>query len=65
MLTARVNRIHFYFGTDANGRDLMARTLMAGRISLGIGLLAGFVAVTIGVALRRDGRLPRRARSTM
>jgi len=49
ILTAKVNRIHFYFGTDANGRDLMTRTLMAGRISLGIGLLAGFVAVTIGV----------------
>ena len=49
VLTAKVNRIHFYFGTDANGRDLMTRTLMAGRISLGIGLLAGFVAVTIGV----------------
>jgi oligopeptide transport system permease protein len=49
VLSAKVNRIYFYFGTDANGRDLMTRTLMAGRISLGIGLLAGFVAVTIGV----------------
>ncbi|MCI0737069.1 MAG: ABC transporter permease subunit [Beijerinckiaceae bacterium] len=40
----------FLFGTDANGRDLLTRTLIAGRISLAVGLLATFVALTIGVA---------------
>jgi oligopeptide transport system permease protein len=40
----------FLFGTDANGRDLFTRTLIAGRISLAVGLLASFVALTIGVA---------------
>ncbi len=48
-LTARVERKWFLFGTDANGRDLLARTLVAGRVSLAIGLMAGLVAVVIGV----------------
>ncbi len=48
-LTADIERHTFLFGTDANGRDLMTRTLMAGRISLTIGLLATFVALAIGV----------------
>ncbi|OJJ13623.1 peptide ABC transporter permease [Alphaproteobacteria bacterium AO1-B] len=48
-LTADVNYLHFYFGTDANGRDLMSRTFIAGRVSLTIGLLATVVAITIGV----------------
>jgi oligopeptide transport system permease protein len=40
----------FLFGTDANGRDLLTRTLIAGRVSLAVGLLASFVALVIGVA---------------
>ena len=39
----------FWFGTDANGRDLLTRTLIAGRVSLAIGLLAAGVGVFIGV----------------
>ncbi|WP_116134478.1 ABC transporter permease [Tropicimonas sp. IMCC34043] len=49
VLTARIERHHFLFGTDATGRDLLARTLIAGRISLSIGFLAGLVAMVIGV----------------
>ena len=49
-LAAEIDRKTFLFGTDANGRDLLTRTLIAGRISLMIGLLATFVALTIGVA---------------
>ena len=49
-LAAEIDRETFLFGTDANGRDLLTRTLIAGRISLMIGLLATFVALTIGVA---------------
>jgi oligopeptide transport system permease protein len=41
---------HFLFGTDGNGRDLFTRTLIAGRVSLAIGLLATGVALVIGVA---------------
>ncbi|WP_225026964.1 ABC transporter permease subunit [Xinfangfangia pollutisoli] len=48
-LTARVKQSWFFFGTDQNGRDLLARTLIAGRVSLAIGLMAGLVAVAIGV----------------
>jgi oligopeptide transport system permease protein len=49
-LSADILSLHFLFGTDNNGRDLLTRTLIAGRISLAIGFLAGFVAVVIGVA---------------
>ncbi len=44
-----VTRSYFLFGTDANGRDLLTRTLFGGRISLMIGLLATFVSLIIGV----------------
>ena len=40
----------FLFGTDANGRDLLTRILVAGRISLAVGVLASIVALGIGVA---------------
>ena len=45
----RSKRQHFLFGTDSNGRDLLTRTLIAGRVSLAIGLLATTVAILIGV----------------
>ena len=48
-LQVPVQRRLFLFGTDANGRDLFARTLIAGRVSLAVGLLASFVALAIGV----------------
>ena len=49
VLESKITRLMFLFGTDSNGRDLLARTLVAGRISLLIGLLATLVALFIGV----------------
>jgi oligopeptide transport system permease protein len=48
-IRADIESHRFLFGTDNVGRDLFTRTLIAGRVSLSIGLLAGFVAVVIGV----------------
>src|SRR5262245_66017445 len=38
-----------YLGTDALGRDLLARLLVGGRMSLTIGLVATLVSLVIGV----------------
>ncbi|MEO6004450.1 MAG: ABC transporter permease [Opitutus sp.] len=41
---------HHWLGTDQLGRDLLVRTMMGGRISITVGLVATFVALTIGVS---------------
>ncbi|HEY7765647.1 MAG TPA: ABC transporter permease [Aestuariivirgaceae bacterium] len=41
----------FWFGTDTNGRDQFSRLLFGARTSIVIGVLANFIAVTIGTAL--------------
>lgn len=40
-----------WFGTDGLGRDLLARTLVAARLSLGLALAATLVKVCLGAAL--------------
>jgi oligopeptide transport system permease protein len=49
-LTGKVNRQHFPFGTDGSGRDLLARVMLGGQISLTVGVLASLVSLLIGVA---------------
>ena len=48
-LTGRVDRDTFPFGTDGNGRDLLARIMLGGQISLAVGLLASLVSLVVGV----------------
>jgi oligopeptide transport system permease protein len=40
----------WYFGGDANGRDLFVRTLYGGQVSLTVGFVATFVSLVIGVS---------------
>jgi len=40
--------LEFPFGTDPLGRDLLARTLIGGGISIGVGLAAATVSILIG-----------------
>ena len=42
--------LHFLFGTDTLGRDLLARVLVGGRTSLLVGLAATAVSVVVGVS---------------
>jgi oligopeptide transport system permease protein len=49
VMTTAVRQYQFVFGTDGNGRDMLARILVATRISLAIGILATAVALVIGV----------------
>lgn len=49
-LSSTVEQHYFIFGTDALGRDLLARIFIGVRISLAIGILASIMALALGVA---------------
>ena len=49
IVDAPFESVRFLAGADANGRDLLARTMIAGRISLLVGVLGCAVAASIGV----------------
>lgn len=46
---AQAPTIDHWFGTDELGRDILVRTLIGGRISIGVGFAATSVALVIGV----------------
>jgi len=48
-VTGKVNGQYFLFGTDRNGRDMLARVMVGGQISLLVGIMATVVSLLIGV----------------
>jgi oligopeptide transport system permease protein len=49
VITGQVNGQYFLLGTDRNGRDMLARIMVGGQISLMVGVLATIVSLVIGV----------------
>ena len=49
-IVAAVRPLWLPLGADSNGRDLLARLMLAGRVSLLVGALGSAVALVIGVA---------------
>ena len=47
----RIERLHFYLGTDKYGRDILSRLLIGVRVSLGVGLITVIISLSIGVFL--------------
>jgi oligopeptide transport system permease protein len=52
-LTGQVSREYFLFGTDSNGRDMMARVMLGGQISIAVGLLASLVSLASACSMAR------------
>lgn len=46
-----VNNRHYYLGTDSLGRDLLARIIYGGQVSILIGLIGALASMFIGVVL--------------
>ena len=46
----RESDVTYLMGTDGHGRDLMARIMQGGRVSLGVGFLATLISLIIGVS---------------
>lgn len=49
VLSGQVAQEYFLFGTDNNGRDLLARVMLGGQISIAVGVAASLVSLGIGV----------------
>jgi oligopeptide transport system permease protein len=49
VISGGVNGQYFLFGTDRNGRDMLARIMVGGQVSLLVGIMATIVSLVIGV----------------
>jgi len=49
--TFKVERIHYWLGTDKYGRDILSRLLIGVRVSLAVGLVTVIISLSIGVLL--------------
>ncbi len=49
--TKNIENRTYWLGTDRQGRDMFSRLILGTRISLGIGLVAVFISVIVGVTL--------------
>jgi oligopeptide transport system permease protein len=49
VVAGAVNGQYFLLGTDRNGRDMLARIMVGGQISLMVGIMATIVSLVIGV----------------
>lgn len=49
IVKGHVNQQYFLLGADPNGRDMLARIMVGGRVSLLVGALASLVSLVIGV----------------
>jgi ABC-type dipeptide/oligopeptide/nickel transport system permease subunit len=47
----KIDQQKFYLGTDKFGRDILSRLIIGVRVSLGVGLIAVIISLTIGVLL--------------
>ena len=49
--TIKIHERRYWFGTDSLGRDLLARVIYGGQVSIAIGLIGTLVSVFIGITI--------------
>lgn len=49
--TVKVHERKYVFGTDYHGRDMLARTIYGGQVSIAIGILGALMSVLIGIIM--------------